>query len=72
MSLAAAPDVLTVAEAAMLMRVGRNQMYQAIDRGEIRAGRIGRSLRVPKASLERWLLFEPGESDLDSTGARVR
>jgi excisionase family DNA binding protein len=49
-ALAALPEVLTVREAAAILRVGRNQLYQAIARGELAAVRIGRSIRIPNAS----------------------
>jgi excisionase family DNA binding protein len=45
------PEVLTVREAAALLRVGRNQLYQAVARGELSAVRIGRSIRIPKQAL---------------------
>ena len=45
------PEVLTVREAAAILRVGRNQLYQAIARGELGAVRIGRSIRIPKQAL---------------------
>ena len=45
------PEVLTVREAAALLRVGRNQLYQAVARGELGAVRIGRSIRIPKQAL---------------------
>jgi excisionase family DNA binding protein len=50
-TLAALPEVLTAREAARVLRVGRNQLYQAVARGEIPAVRIGRSIRIPKHAL---------------------
>jgi excisionase family DNA binding protein len=50
-TLANLPEVLTVREAAAILRVGRNQLYQAIARGELGAVRIGRSIRIPKHAL---------------------
>ena len=46
--------VLTVSEAARLLRIGRNQLYEAIGRGEIPHRRIGRSIRLSRAALLRW------------------
>jgi excisionase family DNA binding protein len=43
--------VLTAREAAAVLRVGRNQLYQAVARGELRAVRIGRTIRIPKQAL---------------------
>jgi excisionase family DNA binding protein len=50
-ALATLPDVLTAREAAAILRVGRNQLYQAVARGELGAVRIGRSIRIPKQAL---------------------
>jgi excisionase family DNA binding protein len=50
-ALATLPEVLTVPEAAAILRVGRNQLYQAIARGELGAVHIGRSIRIPKTAL---------------------
>jgi excisionase family DNA binding protein len=45
------PEVLTAREAAAILRIGRNQLYQAVGRGELGAVRIGRSIRIPKQAL---------------------
>jgi excisionase family DNA binding protein len=45
------PVVLTAREAAAILRVGRNQLYQAVARGELGSVRIGRSIRIPKQAL---------------------
>jgi excisionase family DNA binding protein len=45
------PEVLTAREAAAILRIGRNQLYQAVARGELGAVRIGRSIRIPKQAL---------------------
>jgi excisionase family DNA binding protein len=37
--------------AAAILRVGRNQLYQAVARGQLASIRIGRSLRIPKQAL---------------------
>ena len=50
-AMATLPEVLTVREAAAILRVGRNQLYQAVARGELGAVRIGRSIRIPKQAL---------------------
>ncbi len=50
-ALATLPEVLTVREAATILRVGRNQLYQAVARGELGAVRIGRSIRIPRHAL---------------------
>jgi excisionase family DNA binding protein len=50
-SISTLPEVLTAREAAAILRVGRNQLYQAVSRGELGSIRIGRSIRIPKQSL---------------------
>lgn len=60
LTLDTAPDVLTVEQTAALLCIGRNQAYDAIRRGQLYAVRIGRSWRVPKAALVRFL--DDGES----------
>jgi excisionase family DNA binding protein len=45
------PEVLTAREAAAILRIGRNQLYQAVARGELGAIRIGRSIRIPRQAL---------------------
>ena len=49
-ALATLPEVLTAREAAAILRVGRNQLYQAVALGELGAVRIGRSIRIPKTA----------------------
>jgi excisionase family DNA binding protein len=58
-TLATLPEVLTVREAAAILRVGRNQLYQAVGRGELGAVRIGRSIRIPKHALLELLAAGP-------------
>lgn len=46
---------LTVTEAAQALGIGRTVAYDLIRRGEIPHVRIGRSIRIPRASLDSWL-----------------
>lgn len=48
-------DVMTVDEAAVFLRVGRNAVYDAIGRGEVPHRRIGKTIRLSRAVLVRWL-----------------
>ena len=59
-SAAAAPqaqaDVLTVEEAAAFLRVNRNTLYEAINRGEgPPVCRVGRAVRIYRAALVGWM-----------------
>jgi excisionase family DNA binding protein len=52
-------EVLKVREAAAILRVGHNQLYQSVARGELPAVRIGRTIRIPKAALADLLTTVP-------------
>lgn len=45
------PLLLTVDEAAELLRIGRNGAYAAVANGSLPAVRIGRTIRVPRDAL---------------------
>ncbi|HEU0130264.1 MAG TPA: helix-turn-helix domain-containing protein [Mycobacteriales bacterium] len=45
------PDVLTVDEAARLLRISRGLAFEAARRGDIPTIRIGRRILVPTAAL---------------------
>ena len=62
------PLVLTVEEAAKALRIGRTAAYAAVRSGDLPAVRVGRSLRIPRAALERLLA---GEGLSTSNGASV-
>jgi excisionase family DNA binding protein len=50
------PYLLSVAEAAKLLRVGRTLAYEMIARGELPSVRLGRTIRVPRSSLQEWIV----------------
>ena len=45
------PDVLTVPEAAKLLRIGKNQAYELVKNGKISAIKLGKKIIVPKPAL---------------------
>lgn len=47
--------LLTVPEAAKLLRISRNLAYELVARNELPAIRLGRVIRVPKHGLTEWL-----------------
>lgn len=57
------PDQLTysVADAARAIGIGKNTMYELVAAGRVPHLRIGRSIRIPVASLQAWVL-EQAES----------
>ena len=54
--------VLTIEEAARLLKIGRSCAYEAARRGELPILRLGRRMLVPKAALERLLEGKTEES----------
>jgi len=57
--------LLTVPEAAKLLRVHRATVYRKIEDGDLHAVRLGRGkshFRIPEDELTRWL-FDPAESN---------
>ncbi len=76
MELKELPEVLTVEEAAGLLRIGRGAAYelarvwrQTDGREGLPVVRLGRSLRVPRAALERLLSVE-ADGDADAGPGR--
>jgi excisionase family DNA binding protein len=49
------PDLLTVPEAAKLLRISRNLAYELVARRELPCVRLGRVIRVPRTSLDAWI-----------------
>ena len=49
------PEVLDVREAAALLRVGKNAVYEAVARNEIPHRRIGKAIRFSRGALLAWL-----------------
>jgi len=63
------PEVLTVAEAASLLRVNRKTLYESIRRGEIPGARhIGGTVRIHRDRLLQWLA--DGQGPRSSRGVR--
>jgi excisionase family DNA binding protein len=50
--------VITVEEAAEILRISRNGAYEAVKRKEIPSIRIGRRVLVPRIALEKMLRGE--------------
>lgn len=52
----------TVAEVVERTRIGRNEIYRAVDTGELKAVKIGRRIILPVESVKRWLDERAGSS----------
>lgn len=50
------PEALKVAEAAELLQIGRNQMYELCRQEDFPVVRIGRQYRISKTLLKDWFL----------------
>jgi excisionase family DNA binding protein len=48
-------EYLKVPEVAVVLRIARSRAYELVADGEIPSVRIGRSVRVSRRELERWL-----------------
>jgi excisionase family DNA binding protein len=49
------PLLLRAGEVAKLLGLGRSTVFAMLAAGELPVVRIGRSVRVPRAALERWV-----------------
>lgn len=48
-------EYLKVPEVAEVLRIARSRAYELVAEGEITSVRIGRSVRVSRKDLDRWL-----------------
>jgi excisionase family DNA binding protein len=55
--LASNPLLLTPEEAATVLRIGRTTIYALMKAGDLRPVHIGRSCRLPRAELERYVRY---------------
>ena len=49
-------DVITVEEACEILNLGRNSMYRLLKNGEITAFQCGSTWKIPKASIEEFII----------------
>ena len=52
-------EVLTPAQLQELLQIGRKQTYELINDGKIHSIRIGRSIRIPRQSVNEYLGITP-------------
>lgn len=48
-------------EVAEVLRIGRSLVYVMLATGELPSIRIGRCIRIPRASLEKWIIDQEKE-----------
>ncbi|RLQ93636.1 helix-turn-helix domain-containing protein [Falsibacillus albus] len=49
-------DILTMEELMEALYIGRNYAYKLLNSGEIKGFRVGRSWRIPRTSLEEFII----------------
>jgi excisionase family DNA binding protein len=64
------PAVLTVEEAAALLRISRSAAYAAVAAGELPACRVGRTWRVPRHRLLEFIDGTEEEVNRHEAGSR--
>ena len=58
------PEVITVDELASRCRIGRRQAYQLVRDGVVPGViRLGKSIRISRQAVDRWLAGEPEDDD---------
>lgn len=65
--LATYPDMLTVEEVATLLRVHRRSVQRWASQGRFAAVRAGRTYRIPRADVLRWLTSSAHPDDKHAT-----
>lgn len=51
-------DILTVKEVAEILMIGKNQVYDLLQTGAVKAFRIGRIWKIPRLSVEEYILTQ--------------
>lgn len=49
-------DILSVGDVCEILFIGRNRTYELLNSGSLRGFRVGRTWRIPKKSLETYIL----------------
>ena len=58
--------LLRVEEAAAMVGLSRATLYELVRAGSIRAVKVGRSTRIPRAALEEWVRRLESEAGADA------
>ena len=57
------PLLLKVTEAAKLLQLGRDRIYELVATGRLPALHFGRTIRIPRDALARFIESECGKTD---------
>lgn len=49
-------DILSVGDICEILFIGRNRVYELLNEGLLKGFRVGRTWRIPKASLETYIV----------------
>ncbi len=63
--------LLTVPEAAQILRISRNLAYELVARNELPSIRLGRVIRIPRAALDAWMEQQTGTTSRGPISASV-
>jgi excisionase family DNA binding protein len=66
------PLLLKATEAGKLLGLGRSKVFAMVAAGELPVIRIGRSVRIPRQALERWIRDQTIEVGQRSEAFMVR
>ena len=58
------PEILTVAEAGKLLRIGKNKAYDLVNSGRLGSIRIGGKIIVPKLKLIEFVLGDCSQNSI--------
>lgn len=53
-------DILTVDDLCSILLIGKNTAYDLLNKGKINAFRIGKTWRIPRLSIQEYILNESG------------
>jgi excisionase family DNA binding protein len=58
-------DILTIEELMEALYIGKNYAYKLLNSGKIKGFRVGRSWRIPRTSLEEFIINRCKRSHLE-------
>lgn len=53
-------DIMTVFDVAEALYIGKNRVYELLETGKLKGFRIGRVWKIPKRSVEEYILTQTG------------
>lgn len=53
-------DILVVSDVAEALFIGKNRVYELLEKGTLKGFRIGRVWKIPKAALQEYIFSQSG------------